>query len=270
MSAARLAARLRAISGADEDWIAGLADSRTPAACHALLARCLASPGANESAELDEVRALTLAERDWLLLQLHQRSFGGDVVGEVHCPACRSLNEIRFAAREVFDTPDDAADRVEVPLPSGATAVVRTVTAADHEHFAALAGLDADAQQRVALARLVVSTGEDGVSPAHLDSEDRRALARAIETTVPEPVRLDLACHQCEARFDAPFDPGRFLLAELAAHSRTLLDDVHTLAMTYHWSEPDVLRLPIGRRLAYLERIEADRDRSLIRQEAWR
>src|SRR5688572_6509530 len=223
MIAARLAARLRAISGADEDWIAGMGDPGTPAVSHALLARCLDSPGtgdAEDTATLDEVRALTLAERDWLLLQLHQRSFGRDIVGEVRCPACESLNEIRFAAREICNATAPAATLVDVPLPSGATARVRALTAGDHEHFAALAGLDAEAQQEAALARLVEA---NGASLAELDPDDRHAIARAIETAVPEPVELALMCHQCETRFEAPFDPGRFVLAELVAHSRTLV-----------------------------------------------
>jgi hypothetical protein len=263
MLAARLAARLRAIAGTDEDWIAGVAEPGTPAVGHELLARCLAAPGADAGAGLDEVRSLTLAERDWLLLQLHQRSFGRDIVGEVRCPACQTLNEIRFAARDLSEAPRAAARLEEIPLPSGATVIVRAVTAADHEHFAALSGLDADAQQAAAVARLVVSASA-------LDPGDRVAIARAIETAVPEPLRFDLACHQCEARFEAPFDPGRFVLGELVAHSRTLLDDVHMLATTYHWSEAEILRLPIGRRVAYLERIDAERNRELIRPEASR
>jgi len=43
-----------------------------------------------------------------------------------------------------------------------------------------------------------------------------------------------------------------------------LIRDVHVLARTYHWSEPDVLRLGLGRRLAYLGLIEEEIDGSLV------
>jgi len=49
----------------------------------------------------------------------------------------------------------------------------------------------------------------------------------------------------------------------LSVHARTLLDDAHVLAQTYHWGEEAILRLSWRRRLAYLKRIEADRDAEL-------
>jgi hypothetical protein len=62
-----------------------------------------------------------------------------------------------------------------------------------------------------------------------------------------------------------PFQCLRFFFAELREHSKTLLDDVHTLARVYHWSESDIFRLPLRRRLSYLMRIEADTDAGLAR-----
>lgn len=269
MLAARLAARLRAISGAEEDWIAEMADPSMPAACHELLARCLGWPSPEHADGLDQVRSLTLVERDWLLLQLHQRSFGCEIVGEVRCPICRARNEVRFAARDLCDAPGGTPDRSEVPLPSGGVAIVRALTAADHEHFASLAELDTDSQWDAALARLVVSAdGSD--PPTDLGQDARNTIVQAVEAAAPDPIRLDLACHECGTRIEAPFDPPHFVMAEVLSHSRTLLDDVHTLAMTYHWSESEILRLPIRRRLAYLALIEAACDRALVRHEVSR
>ena len=259
MLAATVAARLRDISGADEDWIMRAAATDTPAAAHHLLARCLASTAGVE-ADLEQVRSLTLAQRDWLLLLLHQRSFGHDIVGEVRCPCCHDVTGIRFAARDVAPAPP-APGPVTVVLPSGTPVAVRPLTAGDHEYFASLGALDAEAQQHAAAARVVHPTRSD------LTAEDREALAAAVEHSVPDPVRLDVACPACGQTLTVPFDPGRFLLAELSAHSRALIDDVHVLAMTYHWSEDDILKLPLKRRLAYLDRIDADRNRRIVRQE---
>jgi hypothetical protein len=264
MAAARLAARLRAISGADEDWIASVAQTHAPSAAHELLARCLGMAG--DGGDLDEVRALSLAERDWLLLQLHQRSFGADIAGEVRCPSCQGLNEIRFAARDLLEAPPAAADAVAVPLPSGGTAMVRRATAADHEFFWASAAHGTAAQQEAALSRLVVSSGDPASTGTDLGEADRREVAQALEASVPEPIALDLICQECGHRFDAPFDPAAFVVAEVLAHSRMLLNDVHTLARAYHWSERDILQLPIGRRLAYLDRIDADRTGALVQE----
>jgi hypothetical protein len=249
-----------------------VSDPATPAAAHELLARCLVEPGADASAALDEVRTLALPARDWLLLQLHQRTFGRDIVGDVQCPHCQSPSEIRIAARDLAGPPRPPEAPIAVTLPSGATAVVRALTAGDHEHFASLAGLDAAAQQHEVLTRLVVTgaAAAGAADPDRLDAGDRLALASALDAAAPDPIQFDLTCPECGAAFAAPFDAGRFVLSELAAHSRTLLDDVHALAMVYHWSEAAILRLPLTRRLAYLDRIDADRTRGLVREETFR
>jgi hypothetical protein len=46
--------------------------------------------------------------------------------------------------------------------------------------------------------------------------------------------------------------------------ARRLLRDVHHLALRYHWSEGQTLRLSLARRAAYLALLEADDDRSLL------
>ena len=63
----------------------------------------------------------------------------------------------------------------------------------------------------------------------------------------------------------APFDVPAFVMSELREHGRTLLDDVHALASVYHWTEPDIFALPLRRRLAYLARLDADRNTALLR-----
>ena len=259
MLAAIAAARLRDISGTDEDWIMQTAVADAPATAHHLLARCLASADGVE-AGLQLVRSLTLAQRDWLLLLLHQRSFGHDIVGDVRCPSCHDVTGIRFHARDVVPTPPAPAP-VTVALPSGRSVVIRPLTAGDHEYFASLGPLDADAQRNAAASRVVEPPLPD------LSVEDQQVLANAIEDGLPDPVHLDVTCEACGTKLTAPFDPGRFLLAELRAHSRALIDDVHLIAMSYHWSENDILTLPLKRRLAYLDRIDADLNRRIVLQE---
>lgn len=93
---------------------------------------------------------------------------------------------------------------------------------------------------------------------------DRTALEQALAASIPEEIRLNLECQSCGQQLSAPFDPCAAFFAELKEHSKTLLDDVHTLARAYHWSERQILRLPLRRRLAYLMRIEAENDATLI------
>jgi hypothetical protein len=43
-----------------------------------------------------------------------------------------------------------------------------------------------------------------------------------------------------------------------------LLREVHRLARAYHWSERDILSLPLKRRLAYLLLLEEESDAMLL------
>ena len=52
-----------------------------------------------------------------------------------------------------------------------------------------------------------------------------------------------------------PFDVAAFLDGEMGARAARLLDEVHLLALSYHWSEAEILALPSDRRQDYLKRI---------------
>jgi hypothetical protein len=63
---------------------------------------------------------------------------------------------------------------------------------------------------------------------------------------------LDLACPECGTDSLMAFDVGRFLWAELEAHAKRLVFDVHVIAQAYGWCEADILALAPTRRAAYL------------------
>ena len=52
---------------------------------------------------------------------------------------------------------------------------------------------------------------------------------------------------------------AEFLDTELRSRAATLLDEIHLIAMSYHWSETEILALPVSRRQDYLRRILAAR-----------
>lgn len=258
-----LASQLRELTGFEEDWMLsdGKRIANLPAMCHQLLARCLSRPGESHAEMLEHVRALNLAQRDWLLIELRSRSLGSRIKGEVLCPHCGSAGEIEFTANDLPIQPPADNQPFVIHLPSGKVARLRRLVAGDHEQFAATPGLDGSAQMALALNRALVSLQGD---PDSLEDEDRRALEQALASSVPEELKIELDCPSCGQKLAARFGACAFFLAELREHSRTLIDDVHTLARTYHWSEADVLRLPLRRRLAYLLRIEAEHDTAMI------
>ena len=49
-----------------------------------------------------------------------------------------------------------------------------------------------------------------------------------------------------------PFDTTAFFLEEMRVNAKVFLQEVHTLASYYHWSEADILGLRRDRRRTYL------------------
>jgi hypothetical protein len=215
MNALEPGRQLRDLTGFEEDWLAREGASRTiPAACHELLARCLEPKGSTGPEQLERVRQLSIAERDGLLLQLRKRSFGPQVRSEIRCPKCGATSAMEFPLPDISTASAAIADGLEVRLPSGRLAVLRALTAGDHEEFARAAHLDGVGQARMAMARAVKSV--EGISAGEirdqLTDSDFAALEEAMKAVSPEEIRFELQCHECRQTLRAPFNVCGFFL----------------------------------------------------------
>lgn len=65
-------------------------------------------------------------------------------------------------------------------------------------------------------------------------------------------------CVACGRPLEAEFDLKRAWVGWLRGQVRRLMADVHTLALHYHWSEDEVLRIPESRRAVYLDFCEVE------------
>jgi hypothetical protein len=110
----------------------------------------------------------------------------------------------------------------------------------------ALDGVACENRRRPAALRTILA---DGTASARLEA----ALAQADGFARLE---VQVVCPACGTTDSMLFDPGRFLVDRLRSR-RSLLDEVDLIARHYHWSEAEILDLPLARRRAYLARIEA-------------
>lgn len=142
-------------------------------------------------------------------------------------------------------------DRVAVTLDSGETLTLRHPVPAD---LALWANTAAEGPAETELARILLV----GKVP---DSPDWENAAQEALSAADRLADLELRadCPDCgaPATYSLVLEP--FLLEELSQESGRLMDEIHLLAMSYHWTEPDILALPESRRRHYLTRI----------QEAW-
>jgi hypothetical protein len=87
-------------------------------------------------------------------------------------------------------------------------------------------------------------------------------LAAALAERDPlTALQLSAACPNCGHINVVDFDLEGWLLRLLAEAQDGLLDDVHGLAVAYHWGEADICALPAQRRRAYLARLEREERR---------
>jgi hypothetical protein len=180
---------------------------------------------------------LPVGERDALLAELRELTFGPSLEAVVECPSCGEPLELTLRGADLRGEPTPAAD------PGGS---LRVPTAGDLVAVAGAASVEEGRQ--ILLDRIVA-----GALDAELEDLEER-LAQADPGAWTE---LALACPECAAQWSAPFDIVSFLCAELDAAAWRLVEEVHTLASAYGWTEDEVLALSSSRRGAYLELVGA-------------
>ncbi len=201
----------------------------------------------------------------------HSPAAGGGLTGAAHGmqdsagPASRPADGWADSPGSAPRSADRASRTVGGPSgPAGAAAgaVVRVRHDGWDVEFRLPGVADLTAAARAAdpraalLARCLVSAVRDGaaVSAGDLPVPVQRRIAEAVEAADPgADVTLNVGCPECGAATRAELDIASYLWTELDAWARDLLLDVHLLATSYGWSEPEILALSPLRRRYYLE-----------------
>lgn len=253
-------ASLRPLNGEDEAFLLDSGDLLLPAErTTALLARCLTRLGdLDRAAQPSETlaRALTVGDREALLLHLRRLTIGERLPCVLHCPApgCGQPMDLDLRVADLLLPPyaevqpeheailgdDGAAVRVRFCLPTGA----------DQEAAARLAVTGPEAAADLLLRRCLLSPDAE----ADLPDVVRRELPGLLARLDPQAeLLLNLACPVCGQTFTALFDAAAYLFQEVSGRAAHLYREVHLLAFYYHWSEAEILGLTAVKRQRYLD-----------------
>jgi hypothetical protein len=206
---------------------------------------------------LDTLAGLVIGERERRAVALRVSTFGPAAEGASDCPVCGLAHEIDPPLSAILDAPPATVE----PFTVAAGAYELVVRPPDSRDQAALThGSDDTDALRVLLARCVLAAthGGDDVAVQALPDDVVAIAAEALAARdLNAETSIALTCAHCEHRWTIVFDAGEFLWAEVAAHARRLLYEVHVLARAYHWSEADVLAMTAQRREAYLAMVGA-------------
>lgn len=210
---------------------------------HPLDRALLLHAAADPEADAETLADRTVGERNGALLGLRSKLFGDALASYIDCPACGQRLEFALSARELCER----APATECTHTDIGGFPVRLPTSRDLAHVAGEPD-DASAERKL-MGRLI----HEAASP--ITGEQ---LAAGLDAADPRiDVTLDLSCPECSHAWCAPFDVPAFLWEEIDVRARRLLDEVHALALAYHWSETEILALSDVRRYAYLDRVLA-------------
>lgn len=250
---------LRQLTGRDEAFLLEQGRNLTLAALTtAMLARCVCRLGSISHVTPEAVRALSVGDREALLLHLRRLTLGEAMSCVLGCPACAEKLDLDLLVSELLLPPypdsaefgetsislDDARYRVRFRLPNGG----------DQEQAALIARTPGDAAllilQRCVHEILDEATGKrvETVPPLLADR-----LGEVMAASDPQAeILLNLICPACGEAFQSPFDVADYLYRELGRREDDLYREVHLLALHYHWSESQILRLSRRKRSLYL------------------
>jgi hypothetical protein len=256
-------AELREPTGRDQALMTELAGA-PPAKCiSALIASLTQRIGNCAKPSRDQLVQLTAGDRERLVLAVCARLLGHEADLIVPCPACRDLCEVPVHFADIIALRPSTSDDHCSLQASGESWTARLSPPTGHDLEAVSRG-GAGAERQLlesCLRELYDPTGEK-VAKEGLPPECETELGEALFALDPlAECRIGIDCPHCAARFDTLLD-GFTLLRTAIGDVNSLYGDIYRMARTYHWSEADILALPLRRRRHYLAIAAAQEVRS--------
>ena len=249
---------LRPIDGRLEEQVGIVmaGDDNLPAVVGNVLGAALLSLGGKPAAP-EQVASLTVADRQWLMLNLAYALQGGGCWLKGCCDECEEPFDFYLDPRQL---PVKAAGEgfpfAELNL-GGDGLRLRLPVGADQER---IAGMDAGEAVALLLSACLLSVNGGPVPAGYadaLDAESLRKIDDALDEVSPYVgTAIVTACPECGRTQQIEINP--YLLS--ATGQEALFQEVHIMASQYHWSEDEILSLPRRRRRLYLSLIERGRN----------
>jgi hypothetical protein len=197
---------------------------------------------------------LPIGRRDAELLSLRERLFGSSIVALVSCPQCRDRCELTFQTSDI-DTAAPTDAMVEVREREYAVRA-RPVNSLDLMNLPLTRGVAAQTRAIMAHCTIEARRGETSVTVDDLPDDVMDVVAQAMSAADPHAdIHVTVECQTCGHRWPALFDVTAFIWREIDAWANRLLEEVHTLAGVYGWTEREILSMSASRRRRYVSMV---------------
>ena len=253
-------AYVRPLTGRDEEALLAATESTLPERASTLIARCVGRLGTIDVVTEDDAAQLTVGDREALVLALRRITLGERLQCVIDCPACGEAMDIDLAIADLLLAPRTstapAYDEVIATAEGHWRMRYRLPVGADQIAVARACADAPDCGARELLVRCVreaVSPSGVATDPSALPERVAEALGERMAALDPQAeISLDVGCPVCRTRSAITLDAAGLFFRELMARGADLYREVHRLAVSYHWSERDILALPRGKRRRYL------------------
>jgi len=258
-------ARLRPLTQEEEVSIFERGCSVLPAQwTTALLTECLIEIGSNDNITPEIIRALNVGDREALLLHLISLIQGDELPCLVSCPMkeCGERLEILLKVNDLLLPPySECKDSYEAIIQGQDTeyrVTFRLPNGGDQEEAVNLCLKNENAASHLIITRCIHSIR---------DQNDRKIeeIPEKVEQVLPElmlsldpqaEISLDMICPVCGQRFSVIYDSASYLRRIMQRKLEMIYRHVHILALYYHWSESDILKMSPVKRRRYISLID--------------
>jgi hypothetical protein len=205
----------------------------------------------------EELAKLSVGQRDTLLLDLREQTFGSRLNVFTECPQCQEY--IEFTAKVADIRVSNHFDHVETENElslENFNIRFRLINSVD---LGAVVNCnDITTARNRLVQRSVLQVYRDGevFSTKELpENIIEKLTAHMAECDPQSDVLLNIVCPACTHNWHMIFDIVSFFWAEISIQAKRLLREVHTLALAYGWQEADILSMSTARRQFYLEMV---------------
>ncbi len=202
----------------------------------------------------NELAELSIGQRDIRLLALHERMFGETLYCDGACPDCKQAVDICFTTKDI-QAPSTVLEPHETELTWDDFKI--TYRLPNSWDLAVIANsTNEESARQLLIERCLVKISRKGAPIAANELSELAILKmeQAIAKSDPQAeVLLDMNCPECNTQWQLLFDIVTYLWTEITVKAKRILEEVHTLAKTYGWTETNILELSDVRCQIYLE-----------------
>jgi len=194
------------------------------------------------------VDAIVTADRDRIFAALYMAVYGNKIESTVACQQCSGRFDLDFSLQSLLDhyqLSTTASEKGIYTLENEAS--FRLPTGADELLLQEISG----------------TSGEDFLLSKCLIAGDIKKVGEQVQQKMAEiapvlNVAMQANCPECETDQEVHFDIQTFFLTRLKREYALLVNEVHRIAKSYHWSPDAILNLPRHLRKQYVAVIESE------------